>query len=1697
MNYFNQALSLANMINCLCQLFANSGGYGSEIQDKIQQIESYLNDFQTELENKLSQNGISYEPEMHEDPCEQLAYIIRLMTLLDFNNIQPSDEGGESGGEGGEGGDEIDYYTSIFDLFGQITSGEENPCGELEPFDAKLKLNVPCVCRMLGLLEKLDGEVNDEIQELHNRFETLKIEVENRSSGLLPTELVWPEDTCEQVDLMAKLLAMISLRSDLADAQLIDAYEEFVSQIELVKEMLAEMGIYPCENEVELGSDKLYIQAAGSSDSQSEAMGTSTSESESEPEPDEPGITGAVPGVHLRWCFMGELAQKHLPKGNLSASGTYQTNIGHNKANDFIRLFKFPYNEDTEAKICLDFNTLTFIDIDIITSSSSVTWIIEHKINSGVEKVRLLFSNPGQYNTAATSPKDAIDTYFEEIEISLDNRKLFAAEFHFDNASNAENKYEAISEYSYRGESDEIISTRISDVIGGHPSQYVKRIVNETIKTVKLTRVGNSEIAMICLESYHAFYYKNMHLIDYMNQYALTINDSEAFDRLEDTSRFTVNHQWPSFNNGVTIKTQSYRDKWTEAGEGLKYSVERYLDLSKTDLRANAVLNSEDLIDESTFELSFIDALNIAATDYHFARMLGLGEIDETVQGTDSFIYMAEYKLKHPGIDDLTPLLYFTIPTSKEDQRLPLTPALEPIQYGFTPQNDDSDNLIQIDAQGYAAYGNLRFIRLNKEDYPYENPDTHTDEFDTGIITKALRFGIEYRDDGQTFVKPEVTADPNSPYDNYDTVTSSDIAENDPVVEGDNALFVHTETTEGVHDYAIYGINWFNRVSDASPIQSTDETVFPPKESLLPPSKTQILLLQSDLTELLVLPTEWDNTNNEVDAVFKDKLRVRFDWNHIHNINYPQANKVEFFHRVNPPLEIKGKITTVTPDANNEKFELQTTSYVVKSTNPTKNIVPTILTADRPAYIGGKLMIDGKVYTITAISGSETAPTIQVQGIEVVTKSFDPELPRKIILSKSYEGPKPNSFFSAIENLNNEANWNKLNKTIDIVHFGGSQYTETEVDDENQTSVLTIGGIKDTATVSQQGSNPNSLLLTFGAGVNLADHPQKVSENVYWENGIARIILANNKIELKVTEIVDNSPLSIMVLNDSGVTLPSSVEVNYHPSYVVYIDKEPTNNFDDANLLPLSNEEERTTYISLRSIDDTLTQTLKSDMANPIDLKTHKVYEALKPADPLGADFATRPDSFGKSTYTFDTNVDTSEREPYGMMFLRANEDSILKALYKKSTFDEIKIELKALEPDAFHTNRFKDLANGTLDGSGNFKTYEDYAFPEPDSSEYNPGLTGQAKVSEIQRLVNSAFVPLTKDPVIYSKIETGYQTDNTEPVLRNDKGKLLNNSDSDYYPYPMIRKFDNSGWKVRFTDYTLDGASNNDYFYFTREIDLNYRFGPRSEVKGPIQLINSKPPEQPKIASVITLLADVQLSLNTRIEFAITPYKNDNIQKLRIYRTLNEARAGNVSLMDMVKEVGFNTSIFDDFSDLPFHPYGELIYYRIVALREIINEQGSIEYIPSIPSAKIENRLIDENNPTAPIITVTSVVTPSATTMDNVTLKWSKTVHNGTYYVFMLSNSGTWQKIHEISSNDETFELSLASTGLGSGSLDKTDEDGDIIYYRFKIDVENSSGLMNLNEEIVTFSHIEQASSGISFDGTEGMEIGSTFIVK
>jgi hypothetical protein len=79
--------------------------------------------------------------------------------------------------------------------------------------------------------------------------------------------------------------------------------------------------------------------------------------------------------------------------------------------------------------------------------------------------------------------------------------------------------------------------------------------------------------------------------------------------------------------------------------------------------------------------------------------------------------------------------------------------------------------------------------------------------------------------------------------------------------------------------------------------------------------------------------------------------------------------------------------------------------------------------------------------------------------------------------------------------------------------------------------------------------------------------------------------------------------------------------------------------------------------------------------------------------------------------------------------------------------------------------------------------------------------------------------------------------------------------------------------------------------------------------------------------------------------------------------------------------------------------------------------------------------------------------------------MSWDKTVHNGTYYVSRLAPSGNWVRLASVKTNDAlvTFDLPDA--------LPVNDDEGNKIYYRFKADVENSSGLLNLVAAPITVS--------------------------
>jgi hypothetical protein len=150
----------------------------------------------------------------------------------------------------------------------------------------------------------------------------------------------------------------------------------------------------------------------------------------------------------------------------------------------------------------------------------------------------------------------------------------------------------------------------------------------------------------------------------------------------------------------------------------------------------------------------------------------------------------------------------------------------------------------------------------------------------------------------------------------------------------------------------------------------------------------------------------------------------------------------------------------------------------------------------------------------------------------------------------------------------------------------------------------------------------------------------------------------------------------------------------------------------------------------------------------------------------------------------------------------------------------------------------------------------------------------------------------------------------------------------------------DNDGYVIPGTAITLDGASRNTYFYYASEMSDQMRLGPRSPIARPIHLVNAY------IAS-------------------------EGITAFKLYRATSAADAATMRTMTLVRSfagnAGAETELFDDFADLAFPPFGDPLYYRVVALREIVNERDAKESIPSQASGPARASIVDVRNPVAP----------------------------------------------------------------------------------------------------------------------------------
>lgn len=998
--------------------------------------------------------------------------------------------------------------------------------------------------------------------------------------------------------------------------------------------------------------------------------------------------------------------------------------------------------------------------------------------------------------------------------------------------------------------------------------------------------------------------------------------------------------------------------------------------------------------------------------------------------------------------------------------------------------------------------------------------------------TQSIYYGIEYRPVSQpAYVKPAITSNATLgfAYYAYDTdFPVTGLLETAPVPDNPTSLYIHLEDQAGAHAYAIYGINWFSRASGISNEEQTDQTTFPLHNTLLPPPGLAVQYIQQEDTLLFTTQEEQDWLSGRA-AQFPGEdinfTRIVFTWldiidlSHVRNIaafdfsSVVKPTKVKAWFKSGQPLQLVGVIVDVVP-VNNPANTLQVTAGTYSLLDGTQ-VSPIVNSADLTRFIGSPLITAEGQFAIISITETAGIPSFVVSKLHDVITVSDPNDPLIHSTRDTYTLPAIGSRFTVTENLTDAANWQSVQEDIQLISYidPAAPVIESSTDDQGTVTRHLIGGIYGNAVVLQlldvtdQSILPGYYSVSFDPAVNLAPHPQinlpfdpafpganspgtLQVPDVAWYNGQVRVPFDTNTTSKKVVEvirIVQTNPLLLYVYDSTYQDEPIRISatasdlvagVNFHPGYKAYLFPEPapTYAFNGANILPGTQQSSKKSLIGLQSTDTgTAGSGFTSRISPPAVMLAVKIVPPVLLDIPITYGLKVRPDATTKAALTFDIKIapDSSgnARSPFGFMFYRTTHEDVLEALYAPATITVILGKLANLTQDIYFNERYLELVDLKFDPAnpGHFNVFDampdPYGFPVPDK----PGLTTGAdntlakKTAKYQQAVMATLLPLTAQVPILSLIKTGYQTENKQPSIRTIDGNLIDSSDPSFDPFPMVRQYtkpaDTNTTYVRFTDYSLNGSSRYLYFYGCAEVTDKLAIGPLSPFAGAVTILHTLPAEAPVIR-YFTLgpPSDVSNSLIVPT-FFITPFSSeDTITKVRILRTTDQNRSLSLSTMDSFTDVVISVDpqngimITDDFSDLSMIPFGEVIYYRLAFIRTIINEREESEDVLSLGSAVVMVNLIDTVNPEAPLLVYDAVQTK---------LTWSAAANKATYYVYRQNAKGNWQQVAAIP-DGQPLEYQ-------TGPLNPLDSNGNRVYYRFKVKVQNSSGLFNLTDQEYT----------------------------
>lgn len=339
------------------------------------------------------------------------------------------------------------------------------------------------------------------------------------------------------------------------------------------------------------------------------------------------------------------------------------------------------------------------------------------------------------------------------------------------------------------------------------------------------------------------------------------------------------------------------------------------------------------------------------------------------------------------------------------------------------------------------------------------------------------------------------------------------------------------------------------------------------------------------------------------------------------------------------------------------------------------------------------------------------------------------------------------------------------------------------------------------------------------------------------------------------SEVADY-PGKLMPADDAVISTEQMT--NYYPGYKVYLYEDSAFGLTADNVLPQGEDEVKYSIFSLRSKDVANefpydnTVDFYSKLSIPALMYAQAMLEAVQPQRPTGGMYATRPDFFGKASYTFNTKygIGNDVHKPYSVQFNRASDIQFLSALYDNTvlgydedrnpilnTVQDIMKNIFMDGEEAFYVDRWMDLLSFEHPG-GTFATFEDRTLPMPNNPKFIEAindfvdahnafyeLTGGDMVQHLQAGFNlnttvipgilpdtglqvqhfvkqvllNCFVPLTEIPVIYKYVKNqatyypNYKPIPKKQVIRDRNGNMIkpDEPNTEFDMAPMMKRID------------------------------------------------------------------------------------------------------------------------------------------------------------------------------------------------------------------------------------------------------------------------------------------------------------------